>query len=189
MTSKTVAVYRQNRPSPADGELYQEHRGPGIGFLADSMPERRDGDKDTVVAERRPRKTDTIRPSPAAVPERHRQAAANRLAMAEAKMLTQHNFTHDEKKELKCAFTREKKLITSGKSDPGLAQELEKERARPVEEAGKRSPRKPKTNGRALTPDKNGARSHGKSEYARGKAMIQKNAGAHTLPGLVVRRK
>ena len=58
-----------------------------------------------------------------------------------------------------------------------------------MEEAEKRGPRKPKTNGRTLTPVKNGARSHGKSEYARGKAMMKKNAGAHTLPGIVVRRK
>ena len=103
-------------------------------------------------------------------------------------MLTQHNFTHDEKKELKRTFAREKKLITSGKSDPELTQELEAERTRPVEEAEKRGPRKPKTNGRTLAPTK-GACSHGKSEYARGKAMMKKNAGAHALPGLVVRRK
>ena len=78
--------------------------------------------------------------------------------------------------------------MTSRKNDPSLAQELEKERTRPLEEAERRGPRKPKTNGRTLTPVKNGARSHGKSEYARGVAMMKKNAGAHTLPGLVVRR-
>ena len=106
----------------------------------------------------------------------------------EAKLLVQYNFTPDEKKELKRAFARERKLITSGKSDPELTQELEAERARPVEEAEKRGPRKPKTNGRTLAPTK-GACSHGKSEYARGKAMMKKNAGAHALQGLVVRRK
>ena len=80
------------------------------------MPERRDGDKDTVVAERRPRSTDTIRPSPAPVPERHRSGAPDWLGMVEAKMLTQHNFTHDEEKALKRTYAREKKPITSGKS-------------------------------------------------------------------------
>ena len=62
---------------------------------------------DTVVAERRPRKTDTIRPSPAPVPERHRSGAADWLGMVEAKMLTQHNFTHDEEKALKRTYARE----------------------------------------------------------------------------------
>ena len=137
------------------------------------MPERQEGDKDTVVAERHPRKADTIRPSPAPVPERHRSGAADWLGMMEAKLLIQHNFTHDEKKALKSTYAREKKLITSGKSDPALTQELEKERTRLIEEAGKRGPRKPKTNGRTLTPIKKGARSHGKSEYARGKDMMK----------------
>ena len=36
----------------------------------------------------------------------------------ETKLLTQHNFTHDEKKALKRTYAREKKLITSGKSKP-----------------------------------------------------------------------
>ena len=79
-------------------------------------------------------------------------------------------------------------MITSGKHDPSLAQELEEERTRLIEEAGKRGPRKPKTNGRTLTPVKNGARSHGKSEYARGQDMMKMNVGAHALPDLVVRQ-
>ena len=49
-------------------------------------------------------------------------------------------FTHDEKKALKSTYAREKKLITSGKSDPRLAQELEKEHTRLIEKAGKRGP-------------------------------------------------
>ena len=102
-------------------------------------------------------------------------------------VVVNHRFTPDENKAVKRTFAREKRLITSGKSDPGLAQELEKERARLSAEAGKRGPRKPKTNRRTLTPTK-GDRSHGKSEYVHGKAMIKKKAGAHALPGLVVRR-
>ena len=94
----TAAHHPRGTPPTVDGELYQGHRGPGIGFLADSMPERRDRDKDTVVAERRPRKADTIRPSPAPVPERHRPGAADWLGMVEAKMLTQHNF-HTRREE------------------------------------------------------------------------------------------
>ena len=34
--------------------LYQGHKGPGVGVLKTDAPHRRDGDKDTVVAERRP---------------------------------------------------------------------------------------------------------------------------------------
>ena len=60
--------------------------------------------------------------------------------MMEAKLLMQHKFTPDEKKAVKSTYAREKKLITSGKSDPGLAQEPEKERTRLIEEAGKRGP-------------------------------------------------
>ena len=58
----------------------------------------------------------------------------------------------------------------------------------PGREAEKRGPRKPKTNGRTLTPTK-AIRPHGKSAYARGKDMLRKNISAYTLPGLVVRRK
>ena len=96
------------RPPTVDGELSQGRRGPEIGFLADSMPERRDGDKDTVVAEQRPRKADAFQSSPAPVPERHRQAVAGRLGMVEAKMLTQHKFTPDEKRAIKRTLAREK---------------------------------------------------------------------------------
>ena len=66
----------------------------------------------------------------------------------EATLLMQHKFHTDENKAAKRTYARENKLITSGKSDPGLAQELEKERTRLSEEAGKRGPRKPKTNSR-----------------------------------------
>ena len=37
-----------------------------------------------------------------------------------------HKFTLDDKKAIKRTYAREKKLITSGKSHPSLAQELEK---------------------------------------------------------------
>ena len=54
-----------------EGEpLYQGHKGPGIGYLQGVLPERRDGDGDTVVAERRPRKADEYELSPEAVPPR-----------------------------------------------------------------------------------------------------------------------
>ena len=51
-------------PESADETLYQGHKGPGIGHLKPDMPERRDGDSDTVVVERKPRKSDDFEPSP-----------------------------------------------------------------------------------------------------------------------------
>ena len=53
-----------------DEPLYQGHKGPGIGYLKPDLPERRDGDGDTVVAERKPRKADQYQPSPLPVPQR-----------------------------------------------------------------------------------------------------------------------
>ena len=51
-------------PETTDETLYQGHKGPGIGYLKPDMPERRDGDSDTVVVERKPRKSDDFEPSP-----------------------------------------------------------------------------------------------------------------------------
>ena len=71
---KADVVPEQPKRQPAssvsvEGEpLYQGHKGPGIGYLKDVVPERRDGDGDTVVAERRPRKADEFKKSPEPVP-------------------------------------------------------------------------------------------------------------------------
>lgn len=48
--------------------LYKGHYGPGIGNLAKLHPEKKDGDRDTVVNERRPRKTDKADISPVRQP-------------------------------------------------------------------------------------------------------------------------
>ena len=51
-----------------DETLYRGHKGPGVGQLAAEIPERWDGDKDTVAAERRPRRAmltrSRLNPSP-----------------------------------------------------------------------------------------------------------------------------
>ena len=62
-----VAEAAPEAVATGDG-LYQGHKGPGIGFLKPDLPERRDGDGDTVVAERRPRKADEYETSPLTVP-------------------------------------------------------------------------------------------------------------------------
>ena len=69
------------RPSPAL-PLTDIHHPVPLGCVSGSH--HTTDDKYTVVAERRPRKADTIRPSPAPVPERHRSGAADRLGMKEA---------------------------------------------------------------------------------------------------------
>ena len=48
--------------------MYQGHKGPGIGYLKEDLPDRRDGDSDTVVGERRPRKRDEYEKSPVQLP-------------------------------------------------------------------------------------------------------------------------
>ena len=60
------------KPIVTGDVLYQGHKGPGIGYLKADLPERRDGDGDTVVAERRPRQSDLFDPSPMPVPPRLR---------------------------------------------------------------------------------------------------------------------
>ena len=52
------------RRMPLKDSLYQGHKGPGIGHLKTDRPDRRDGDGDTVVAERRPRKGERYEKSP-----------------------------------------------------------------------------------------------------------------------------
>ena len=65
-------------PESTDETLYQGHKGPGIGHLKPDMPERRDGDGDTVVVERKPRKSDDFEPSPLAPAEPTRRSKYQR---------------------------------------------------------------------------------------------------------------
>ena len=50
--------------------LFRGHKGPWVGVLKTSRPRRRDGDRDSVVTERRPRKTRYYAKSPARRPRR-----------------------------------------------------------------------------------------------------------------------
>ena len=65
---ETEFAKAKQQPDTPDGsrddKLYQGHKGPGIGHLKPDQPDRRDGDSDTVVAERRPRKSDQYEKSP-----------------------------------------------------------------------------------------------------------------------------
>ena len=67
--------------SAGGATLYQGHWGKGIGDLKPDNPTRRDGDGDTVVAERRPRKNDEYERSPLPVPD-HIAAKYAKIAAA-----------------------------------------------------------------------------------------------------------
>ena len=54
----------KKKKAPDKPVLYQGHKGPGVGMLKADAPNRRDGDKDTVVAERRPRASEKHPKSP-----------------------------------------------------------------------------------------------------------------------------
>ena len=82
-------------------------RAPGIGLLADAHPEHRD--KDKVVAERRPRKADAYERSPAPIPKQHKPEAAKQVWRDEMKRLMNHDFTTEEKREIKASFSEERK--------------------------------------------------------------------------------
>ena len=62
------AIEGRRKPVAIGDTLYQGHWKSGIGHLKSEMPERRDGDGDTVVAERQPRKADRYKKSPLPVP-------------------------------------------------------------------------------------------------------------------------
>ena len=75
------ATKGKRKPVVIGDTLYQGHWKSGIGHLKSEMPERRDGDGDTVVAERRPRKSDRFKKSPLPVPPK---LAGKFARMAEA---------------------------------------------------------------------------------------------------------
>ena len=60
----------------SDEPLYQGHKGPGVGYLKSALPERRDGDSDTVTGERRPRKADKFKKSPVPLKGKYARIAA-----------------------------------------------------------------------------------------------------------------
>ena len=119
--------------------LYQGHRGPGIGHLKEDMPERRDGDKDTVVAERRPRKSDDYTPSPTPVPQHLRPQALVAAEQAQASVLTRTPLTREEAKRVREIGARERHAIRKGGEDASAARvALAQERTEIVRTANQR---------------------------------------------------
>ena len=75
------------------------------------MPDRRDGDGDTVVGERRPRVADEYQPSPAPIPKKHRSASVEQMSKDELRTLMRYNFTKEDKQESKSYYAQERKAI------------------------------------------------------------------------------
>ena len=93
------------------------------------------------VAERRARKADAYERSPAPIPEQHKPEAAKQLWRNEMKLLMKHNFTTEEKREIKASFSEERKATRKGGSDlASVRKELAAKRARLASEASKRGP-------------------------------------------------
>ena len=120
-----------------DDGLYQGHRGRGVGQLAKEIPERRDGDKDTVAAERRPRKGDAHPISPEPVPQALWSRVLEDLGRQQMTTFAKVKYTPAEKKEMKSLFTGERSAVKSGED----RQTFSAARDRITEEARKRGKR------------------------------------------------
>ena len=106
-----------------------------------------------------------------------------------------HDFTKEEKGEIQASFSEERKVIQKGGSDlPSVRKELASKRDRTASEASKRGPERGKVKvggGRGSMGKRGSGESRPKSNSERNarKAGFKKNAGSHTLPGVVVRRR
>ena len=114
-------------------------------MLADAHLERRDGDKDTVVVERRPRKANAYERSPAPISKQHKPEAAKQLWRNEITLLMKHDFTKEERREIKANFSEERKATRKGGSDlASVRKELASKRERVASEASARGPERRK---------------------------------------------
>ena len=152
-------------------------------MLADAHPERRDGDKDTVVAERRPRKADAYERSPAPMPKQHKPEAAKQVWRDEITLLMKHDFTPEEKREIKASFKEERKAIQKGGSDlPSVRKELASKRDRLASEASKRGPERGKVK---VGGDGRGSMGKRGSGTSRPKSNSERNARKCQSPGSI----
>ena len=78
-------------------------------------------------------------------------------------------------------------MITSGKHDPSLAQELEEERTPLIEEAGKRGPSQAQDERTHAHANQEGCPLTREIRVRTRQGHDERNAGAHALPGLVVK--
>ena len=122
-----------------DETLYRGHKDPGVGQLAAEISERRDGDKDTVAAEHRPRKGDAYPISPESVPQQLRERVIADLDRDQLRVLALAPYSQREKKRVKALFNGERRAVAAGKDrQPFIA-----EREGLTAEARKRGPRRP----------------------------------------------
>ena len=140
--SQLYAPDQPEEPKAKKSKLYQGHKGPGVGQLKETTPERRDGDGDTVVGERRPRVADAFEHSPAPIPKKLRGASVEQVSKDELRTMTQHNFSKEQREEIKSNYAQEKKAIRAGGEElPRIRQELAEKRAAIIETAKENGPR------------------------------------------------
>ena len=96
--------------------LHRGQKAAGVGQLAAEIPERWDGDKDTVAAERRPRKGDAYPISPESVPQQLRERVIAGLNRDQLRVLTLALYSREEKKRVKDLFDKEREAVRAGET-------------------------------------------------------------------------
>ena len=111
------------------------------------------------------------------------------------KLLVKHNFAPEQKREIKASFKEERRAIRKRGSDlPSVRKELASKRDLTASEASKRGPErgKVKVGGGGEGPwAREGAETPGPRAIASGTHVRRdsRRMQAHTLPGVVVRRR
>ena len=119
---------------------------------------------------------------------------AKQLWRNEITLLVKHDFTKEEKREIKASFSEERKAIRRGGSDlASVRKELASKRDRLASEASARGPENGKVKvGGGGSGSKRGSgprRPVDRDAKNACKAGFKKNVGSHTLPRVVVRRR
>ena len=110
------------------------------------------------------------------------------------KLLMKHDFTKEERREIKANFSEERKATRKGGSDlASVRKELASKRERVASEATARGPKRRKVKvGGGGSGSKRGSgpmRPIDRDAKNARRAGFKKNAGSYTLPRVVVRRR
>ena len=186
LRDKRLRYLRDNKPpdeEPKDAPtLYQGHRGPGIGRLAAEIPDRIDGDKDTVAAERRPRRSDKSRISPEPVPPHLQAKVIDDLKRLQLRTFAQVAYTGEEKKRVTHLLREEREAVRSGEDrQPYIA-----EREGITAVARKRGQKQPSAESKAFASRLQREKSH-RSGGGPNRKKAVKESGLFSLPNVVVR--
>ena len=100
-----------------------------------------------------------------------------------------YNFTKEEKKELKSTYAEERKAIRAGGDDLNrIRQELAETRQAIIDAASERGPKQPTKNAAAAARKARSEKHTARRTPGHKPNLIRPNAGALTLPGVVVNR-